>query len=233
MTASTLVPARAARVRPLLGGSTVAALALAAWMALVWSPKDAVQGDVFRIFYVHVPSAWLAYLAFVVVFIASVGYLWTKRPAFDAVAVSSAEIGVLFTGLALVLGSIWARPTWGVWWTWEPRLVTTAVMFAMYVGYLLVRGLSSDLDRRATRAAVLGIVLVVDVPIVHLSVTWMNALHQLPSVLRPDLSPTIDPPMLATLLVCVAAFTLLYASFMTARVQLELARQARILEARR
>jgi len=106
-------------------------------------------------------------------------------------------------------------------------------MFVMYVGYLLIRGLSTDFDRRATRAAVLGIVLVVDVPIVHLSVTWMNALHQLPSVLRPDLSPTIDPPMLATLLVSVGAFTVLYVYLMATRVALELRRQRRILEARR
>ncbi|HEX9269123.1 MAG TPA: cytochrome c biogenesis protein CcsA [Candidatus Limnocylindria bacterium] len=233
MTATTFKPASAVRLRPYLGAAAAVALVVATWMALFWSPKDAVQGDVFRIFYVHVPSAWLAYLAFIVVFLASVGWLWSKRPAFDAIAVSSAEIGVLFTGLTLVLGSIWARPTWGVWWTWEPRLVTTAVMFVMYVGYLLIRGLSTDFDRRATRAAVLGIVLVVDVPIVHLSVTWMNALHQLPSVLRPDLSPTIDPPMLATLLVSVGAFTVLYAYLMATRVALELRRQRRILEARR
>jgi heme exporter protein C len=175
----------ALRARPFLGAASLVALFVALWMALVWSPPDAAMGNVVRILYVHVANAWLAYLAFVVVFVASVAYLWTKRPVFDAIAVSSAEIGVLFTGLTLVLGSIWARPTWGVWWSWEPRVITTAVMFAMYVGYLLLRNLSDDLERRATRAAILGIVLVVDVPIVHLSVTWMNALHQLPSVLRP------------------------------------------------
>ena len=165
------------------------------------------------------------------VFVASITYLWTKRPLFDAIAVASAEIGVLFTGLTLVLGAIWARPTWGVWWSWEPRVITTAVMFAMYVGYLLLRNLSDDLERRATRAAILGIVLVVDVPIVHLSVTWMNALHQLPSVLRPDLQPTLDPAMLASLIAMTIAFTFLYGYLMTARVDLERKRQARLLEA--
>ncbi|HVR88187.1 MAG TPA: cytochrome c biogenesis protein CcsA [Candidatus Limnocylindria bacterium] len=233
MTTTTISrPAYGIRVRRLLGVASVIALAIATWLALFWSPRDAAMGEVVRILYVHVPNAWLAYLSFVVVFLASVGYLWTKRPLLDAIAVSSAEIGVLFTGLTLVLGSIWARPTWGVWWTWEPRLITTAVMFVMYVGYLLVRSLSTDLERRATRAAVLGIVLVVDVPIVHLSVTWMNALHQLPSVLRPDLSPTLDRSMLTALVVMVAAFTILYAYVMTARVELELARQARALAAR-
>jgi len=219
-------------MRPWLGVTALAGSIVATYLALFWSPPDAAQGDVFRIFYVHVPTAWLAYLAFVVVFVASVGWLWTRRPVFDAVAVSSAEIGVLFTGVTLMLGSIWARPTWGVWWTWEPRLVTTAVMFVMYAGYLLVRSLSTDLERRATRAAVLGIIFVVDVPIVHLSVTWMNSLHQLPTVLRPDASPTIAPSMLATLIVSVVAFTILYAYLMTVRVALERGRQDRIMRAR-
>ena len=225
-------PTTAIRARPALGAASIVALFVALWMALIWSPPDAAMGNVVRILYVHVANAWLAYLAFVIVFLASVGYLWTKRPVFDAIAVASAEIGVLFTGLTLVLGSIWAKPTWGVWWSWEPRVVTTAVMFAMYVGYLLLRNLSSDLERRATRAAVLGIVLVVDVPIVHLSVTWMNALHQLPTVLRPDLQPTLDPRMLASLVAMTIAFTIVYGYLMTARVDIELRRQARIMAAR-
>lgn len=217
-----------ARIRGGLGVLAGAAAVLATWMALVWAPTDAVQGDVYRIIYVHVPSAWLAYLAFVVVFLASIGWLWSRRPIFDAVAVSSAEIGVLFTGLALVAGSIWAKPTWGVWWTWEPRLITTAVMFVMYVGYLLLRGLSTDFERRATRAAILGAVLVLDVPIVHLSVLWANSLHQLPTVLRAAGSPALDSSMLLTLMVSVAAFTLIYAYLMTARVAIEVARRERL-----
>src|SRR5438128_3775404 len=215
------------RIRGWLGIVAAAAALLATSMALAWAPTDAVQGDVYRIMYVHVPAAWLAYLAFVVVFIASGGWLWTKRPVFDAFAVASAEIGVLFTGLALVAGSIWAKPTWGVWWTWEPRLVTTAVMFVMYVGYLLLRGLETDFTRRATRAAVLGVIAVIDVPIVHLSVLWANSLHQLPTVLRAGGSPALDASMLPPLMVSVAAFTLVYAYFMYSRVQLELARRDR------
>ena len=225
-------PTAAIRARPVLGAASIVALFVALWMALIWSPPDAAMGNVVRILYVHVANAWLAYLAFVVVFLASIAYLWTKRLVFDAIAVASAEIGVLFTGLTLILGSIWAEPTWGVWWSWEPRVITTAVMFTMYIGYLLLRNLSNDLERRATRAAVLGIVLVVDVPIVHLSVTWMNALHQLPTVLRPDLSPTLDPRMLASLVAMTIAFTIVYAYLMTARVDIERRRQARIIEAR-
>ncbi len=215
-------------IRPALRLASLAGALVASAKALVWAPPDPNQGEVQRIMYVHVPSAWTAYLAFVIVFVASLGWLWTRRRTFDAVAVASAEIGVLFTGLALVSGSIWAKPTWGVWWTWEPRLITTAVMFVMYVGYLLLRSLSADVEGRATRAAVIGVIAVVNVPIVHLSVTWMNALHQLPTVLRPD-GPAIDDRMLFTLIVSVLAFTLIYAWLMAARVALERARQERVL----
>src|SRR6267378_161524 len=216
------------RLRPWLGIVAAALSVLALWMGLVWAPTDAVQGEVYRVIYVHVPTAWLAYLAFVVVFLASIGWLWTRHPWFDALAVASAEIGVLFTGLFIIAGSIWAKPTWGVWWTWDPRLVTTAVMFVMYVGYLLLRGLSSDFSRRATRAAVFGIIAVIDVPIVHLSVLWANSLHQLPTVLRAGGSPALDSSMLLTLMVSLGAYTLIYAYFMTSRVSLELARQRRL-----
>jgi heme exporter protein C len=216
------------RVRPWLGIAAAASFVVASAMALFWAPTDTVQGDVYRILYVHVPLAWLAYLAFVIVFLASIGWLWTKNPLFDAMAVSSAEIGVLFTGLFLVAGSIWAKPTWGVWWTWEPRLVTTAIMFVMYVGYLLLRGLSTDVTRRATRAAIFGVVAVIDVPIVHLSVLWANSLHQLPTVLRAAGAPALDAPMLLTLMVSLAAYTLIYTYFMSSRVAIELVRRERL-----
>ena len=234
MIETTASPFPQVRLRPWLGIVAAALSILAMWMGLVWAPTDAVQGEVYRVIYVHVPTAWLAYLAFVVVFLASVGWLWTRRPWFDALAVASAEIGVLFTGLFIVAGSIWAKPTWGVWWTWDPRLVTTAVMFIMYLGYLLFRGLSGDFERRATRAAILGIVAVVDIPIVHLSVTWMNSQHQLPTVLRPpgSGSPSLDPAMSLTLWVSVLAFTFVYFALLGERMDLERARQQRMIEAR-
>ena len=216
------------RIRPWLGIAAAASFAVASVMALLWAPTDAVQGDVYRILYVHVPLAWLSYLAFVIVFLASVGWLWSKQPVFDAIAVASAEVGVLFTGLFIVAGSIWAKPTWGVWWTWEPRLVTTAIMFVMYVGYLLLRSLSTDFSRRATRAAIFGIIAVIDVPIVHLSVLWANSLHQLPTVLRVSGGPALDSSMLLTLMVSLGAYTLVYAYFLSARISLELARQERM-----
>lgn len=232
MIETTAAPFPTIRVRPWLGRLAIVGSVIATFMALVWAPTDAVQGDVYRILYVHVPLAWLAYLAFFVVFLASLGWLWTKRPWFDALAVASAEIGVLFTGMFIVAGSIWAKPTWGVWWTWDPRLVTTAVMFMMYVGYLLLRSLSNDFSRRATRAAVLGVIAVIDIPIVHLSVLWMNSLHQLPTVIRAGGSPAIDASMGVTLLVSVIAFTLVYFAFLAERISIELDRQRRMLEAR-
>lgn len=231
MTTTAIPRVLSPRIRPALAFASIAGAIVATVMALVWAPPDANQGEVQRIMYVHVPSAWTAYLAFLLVFLASVGWLWARRPGFDALAVASAEVGVLFTGLALVSGSIWAKPTWGVWWTWEPRLITTAVMFVMYVGYLLLRSLSTDLERRATRAAAVGIVAVVNVPVVHLSVTWMNALHQLPTVLRPG-GPALDERMLATLLVSVVAFTVISAWMILSRMEIERARMERLLEAR-
>jgi len=232
MIRTTTAPFPTIRLRPWLDIAATAAAILASWMGLVWAPTDAVQGDVYRVIYVHVPAAWLSYFAFFIVFLASIGWLWTRRPWFDALAVASAEIGVLFTGLFIVAGSIWAKPTWGVWWTWDPRLVTTAVMFCMYLGYLLLRSLSNDFERRATRAAVLGIIAVVDIPIVHLSVLWMNSVHQLPTVARIGAAPALDAQMGMTLGVSVIAFTLVYVALLVERMAIERRRQSRLLEAR-
>ncbi|MFD2399951.1 cytochrome c biogenesis protein CcsA [Prauserella oleivorans] len=132
---------------------------------------------------------------------------------------ASAEVGVFFTGLAIALGSIWGKPTWGVWWTWDPRVVTTAVMFFVYLGYLALRRATLDPTARARRSAVFGVVAFVQVPIVHMSVVWWRALHQPPTVLKPG-DPSIDHVMLATLLLNVLAFTLLYLLLVRARMRL-------------
>ncbi|HEY3265074.1 MAG TPA: cytochrome c biogenesis protein CcsA [Actinomycetota bacterium] len=192
----------------------------AAVIALAVAPADAEQGDVQRLMYVHVPSAWLAYLAFFVVFIGSVQYLRTRRTRWDRLAHASAEIGVLFTALAIALGSLWGKPVWGVWWTWDPRLTTTAILLLIYVGYLSVRRISDSPAQRAKWSAVVGVIGFVDVPVVHLSVTWWRSLHQPPSVLRPG-APTLAPSMLFTLLFAVAAFTVLYAYLLVLRLHVE------------
>jgi heme exporter protein C len=187
-------------------------------MSLVIAPPDAEQRNAQRLMYIHVPSAWLAYLAFAVVFVASIAYLRTKRTRWDRLAAASAEVGVLFTALAIALGSIWGKPIWGTWWTWDPRLTTTAILLLIYVGYLAVRKLPDSPARRARWSAVVGIVGFLDVPIVHLSVTWWRSLHQGPTV-RLLGESTIAPAMLAALLVGVGAFTLLYMYLVTLRLR--------------
>lgn len=207
--------------RPHLPGIVVGSVvAIALATALVGVPADATQGDVQRIMYVHVPNAWLAYLAFFVTMVAGLGYLIRRDPRLDRIAVSSAEIGVMFTGLAIATGAIWGRPTWGRWWDWDPRLTTTAVLFLVYVGYLLLRSVVADPDRRARVSAVIGLVGFLNVPIVHFSVLWWRSLHQPPTVIRPG-DPSIDHLLLAQLLFSVVAFTLLYLWLLGKRVALE------------
>jgi heme exporter protein C len=194
-------------------------------VGLVGVPADRLQGDAQRIMYVHVPAAWLAYLAFLVTLIGSVGYLLTRDLRFDRIAAASAEIGLLLTGAAIASGALWGKVTWGIWWDWDPRLTTTAVMFVVYAGYVLLRMSVVERVRRARLAAVLGIIGFANVPIVHFSVLWWRGLHQPPSVLRPG-TPTIAPILLATLIANVFAFTVAYAWLLRRRVALERARDA-------
>jgi heme exporter protein C len=186
-------------------------------LGLFITPPDADEGNVFRLIYIHVPSAWLAYLSFFVVFVCSVMYLVTKRIRWDRLAAASAEVGVLFILLTLVVGSIWAKPTWGTWWTWDPRLTTTAVLFLVYVGYLAVRRLPDSPSRRARWSAVIGIVAFVDVPIVHLSVVWWRSQHQAPAILH--VAPRMAASMAWALILGVVAFTLLNAYLVALRLR--------------
>jgi heme exporter protein C len=190
---------------------------VSAVLSLVVSPPDVEQGELIRLMYVHVPSAWVAYLSFAVVFVASIAYLKTKRTRWDRLAAASAEVGVLFTALTIVLGSIWAKPVWGTWWTWDPRLTTTAIMLLIYVGYLAVRRVPDSPVRRARWAAVVGIVGFADVPIVHLSVRWWRSLHQAPARLIGV--PDIAPAMGLALGVGFLAFTLVYLYLMALRLR--------------
>jgi heme exporter protein C len=153
-----------------------------------------------------------------VVFVCSIAYLRTKRIRYDRVAHASAEIGVLFTALTIVLGSMWGKPVWGTWWTWDPRITTTAIMLLIYLAYLAVRRLPDNPSRRARWAAVIGIVGFADIPVVQLSVTWWRSLHQGPTI-RLLGESTIAPIMLAALLVAVGAFTVLYLYLMAVRLR--------------
>jgi heme exporter protein C len=152
--------------------------------AFMNSPPDRDMGQLQKIMYVHVPAAWMSLLSFTVVFVFCVLYLWRRNPQHDLVAASMAEVGTVFTGLTLALGSIWGRPTWGVWWTWDPRLTTTAIMMLFFVGYLALRGFTEDEERRARWSAAVGILGFINVPIVYMSVRWWRSIHQIQSTPR-------------------------------------------------
>jgi heme exporter protein C len=218
------------RAETVLGLLAAAGLVAAAIMGLVVAPPDATQGNIQRLMYVHVPSAWLAYLSFGVVFVCSIAYLVTKKIRYDRVAHASAEIGVVFTALCIVLGSLWGKPVWGTYWTWDPRLTTTAIMLLMYIGYLAVRRLPDNPARRARWAAVVGIVAFADVPIVQLSVEWWRSLHQGPTI-RLLGESTIAPIMAAALFTAVAAFTLLYLYLMVVRLRVGRLEERAVAEA--
>lgn len=199
----------------------LAALALAAGMVMGFgvAPRESTQGNVQRIMYLHVPTAWVAYLAFGVVLVASIAYLARRRPAADRLAHASAEVGVVFTGITIAAGSIWGKPTWGTWWTWDARLTSTAVLFLVYLGYLLLRGMIDEPDRRARAAAVVGILGAANIPIVHFSVKWWRALHQPATILGPEPSP-IAAPIALTLFVNWLAFTLLFLYLLAKRTEI-------------
>ena len=193
---------------------------------LFLTPADKIQGDAVRIMYVHVPTAWIAYLAFAVTGATSLVVLISKRPAlgFDRVAGASAEVGVMFMALTLISGSLWGRLTWGEYWAWDPRLTTTAFMFVTYIGYLAVRNLGGSQQQRAKRSAVLAALAVLEIPLVHFSVVLWRSLHQSASVLSADGDIKMDGMMLFTLFAGVVGFTLTYVWLVMHRSRLMLMR---------
>ena len=206
-----------------LGIGALAAVAGATVFALFVVPADLNQGQAQRIMYIHVASAWLAYASFGVTAAASVWWLVRREPRADAMALAGAEVGVLFTAATIWAGMMWGRPVWGTFWQWEdPRLTTTALLLALYVGYLLIRRLTDEPARRATRAAVVGIIAAIDIPIVHFSVEWWRGLHQTATFISPDtiLNPPAPGQFVATLLLMLAAFSLAWLWMMTNRYRL-------------
>lgn len=211
-----------ARVTRILGG--LAALGVVGGLAAAFlvAPREATQGNVQRIMYLHVPAVWVAYLAFALAGIASVVYLGRRAAGADRLAHAAAEVGALFLAVNIVTGSIWGKPTWGTWWTWDARLTSVAVVFVVYVGYLMLRRAADDPERGARYAAVVAILGALNIPLVHFSVYWWRTLHQPPSLLKPGAS-TMPPVILTALLVNFAALALLGAYFV--------ARRARVLAA--
>jgi heme exporter protein C len=207
----------------ILGWVALVAVAAAAVVGLFVVPADLNQGDAQRIMYPHVASAWLAYLSFGVTALAGIGWLWRRDLRFDAVALAGAEIGVLFTAFALWGGMMWGQPVWGVAWQWEdPRILTTSLLLALYLGYLLLRRLSDEPERRATRAAIVGLVAAIDIPIVHFSVEWWRGLHQTATFGSPErvLDPAAPSVFVLTLVGTLVAFTLAWTYLMIRRYEL-------------
>lgn len=206
-----------------LGASAWVAVAVSLTLIFFYA-REAVPemgGQLQRIFYVHVPSAWVAYLGFAIVFMASAAFLRTGSHRWDLLAHSAAEVGVVFCTLVLVTGPIWARPVWGTWWQWDARLTSTLVLWLTYVGYLLLRGLAADPASIARPAAVVGIVGFVNVPIVHFSVHWWRTLHPSgPSPANPADASGLGPQELVTFFASFVAFTLLAAWLLALRVRL-------------
>lgn len=207
-------------VTTLLVGLGLTLLAVGFYFALA-APPDANQGYLARIMYLHVPSAWVGYLAFFSALLYSAAYLIWRRPGLDRMAAASVEIGLVFLGLALVTGMLWARPTWGVYWTWEPRLTTTAILFAVYVGYLVLRSAIEDPDLKAKASAAVGILGAINVPISYMSVKWWRSLHQTQSLDLTTGKVHMDGAMVLALLVNLAAFSILFLALLRLRGLLE------------
>jgi heme exporter protein C len=201
-------------------------LAVVYVVALGYTPVEARQGLAQKIFYLHVPAAWSALLAFSLVGLASVLYLWLHDPRLDRFAAASAEVGVAFSLVMLTTGPIWAKPIWGTWWTWDARLTLTLFLFFLFVGYLALRAAVQDPQERARFSAVVGILGMLLVPFIHLSVYLFRTLHPQPIVLKPS-APSLPPEMLRTLLLSTVVFTILYLGLVTLRYGIALAEDVR------
>jgi len=205
-------PSTASGATRVLGALSLAGLALLLGYALAWSPADVTQKDAVRIMYVHVPTAILAFTACAITTLASGMWLRRRSEGWWVLGGAAAEVGVVFTGLCLVTGAIWGRPTWGTYWDWDPRITSTTLLFILLVGYLALRRIdneSGDAAQRGMRGAIVGLLLFPNVMIVHYSVDWWRSLHQKATITRLD--PTIEGTMLFTLMLGIVVFGLVFA----------------------
>ncbi len=203
--------------------TAVVAVGFTVWLGLWVTPPSVQMGNLVRLVYVHPAVAWVAlYLAFGLAALSSLLFLWprTRSLFWDRLAAAAVEVGVVFTGLTLVSGSIWGRPTWGVWWAWDARLTSTAVLFVLFLGYLALRRVPAEPTVRARRSAFAALFAALDVPIVHFSVLWWKTLHQNATVLNPNLSPKIHGSMAWTLLLSFVALTLVFVWLLLVRYRI-------------
>ncbi|HEU4996660.1 MAG TPA: cytochrome c biogenesis protein CcsA [Gemmatimonadaceae bacterium] len=216
-------PAGPPRTSIWFGFASFGAVVAAQTYAILTSPAEGDMGHLQKIMYVHVPAAWMTFLSFFVVFVFSVRFLWRRRENDDLIAASAAEVGATFNGLTLMLGMIWGRPAWGVWWVWDARLTSTLVLFLIFVGYLALRAFVDDPQQKARWSAAVGAIGAINVPIVYMSVTWWRTLHQPPS------SPaTLDPAY--TMGLRLNAIALLLVMIYLIRKRYEIARLERAIE---
>ena len=189
------------------------------YLIFLWVPTEKNLGVSQRIFYFHVPMAWAGFLAFFFVLVGSVGYLWKRTLGWDQLAYSAVEIGGLFTTLMLITGILWAKPVWGVWWTWDPRLTTSLILWLIYVAYIMLRAYSPKGEQGARFAAVLGIIGFIDVPIVYLSIYWWRTVHP-QALVGPAASGDLDPSMYRVLMISTITFTILFVYLLRERIAL-------------
>lgn len=206
-----------------LAVSTGVTMVIALYMTFIYAPTDTMQGPVQRVFYLHLPMAWIAYLAFFIVFVASIAYLIKRNRRWDQVARSSAEVGLVFTTLVIITGALWGRPIWGTYWEWDARLTTTLILWFIYLGYFMIRAYISDQERAMRYAAVVGIIGFIDVPIIHMSVRWWRTLHPEPIVTQSG-GPAMPDSMLYTMGVSLLAFTLFFAYLVYQKILIEQSR---------
>jgi len=205
--------------------AAAAGVALTYVRAIYFTPTEVVQGPAQKIFYIHAPSAWVAFLAFFLVALASALYLWLREERLDRIAEASAEVGIVFTTVVLITGPLWGKPVWGTYWTWDARLTLTLFLWFIYVAYMVLRGAIDDRDMRARFSAVLGILGALLIPFIHLSVYLFRTLHPRPILMKPS-APSLPGEMLTTILIAFGAFTLLYVALLRARYRYAVERDA-------
>jgi heme exporter protein C len=204
----------------ILGIIGVALTLVLHWQVFFWVSTERTMGVVQRIFYIHVPAAWVAFLAFGIVAVCGAMYLWLKDDRLDMAGLAAAEGGMLFTTIVLLTGPLWGRVAWGTWWSWEPRLTLTLLLWFIYLGYFLVRSSTDNPEKGKRFAAVVGIVGALDIPLIHVSVQFFRSLHPEPVVMKPE-GPSLPGDMLATLFTGLGAFTALFLGFFLLRYGLE------------
>jgi len=203
---------------------TLAWMIVAYWMIFLYAPQELTMGEVQRIFYIHAPCGWVAGTAYFLLFLCSVAYLWKRSPLADDLAHAAGEVGFVFCSAVLVTGPLWAKPVWGIWWTWDARLTLTFVLWLLFVSYLMLRSYVSRPGSAAPLAAVVGIIGFVDVPIDYMAIRWWRTQHPQPVIAGGEGSG-LDPHMFLTFMVCVGAFHCLFSYLLVQRLRLARARR--------